>query len=206
VRASTAPPSPAPPWSTEGSWPPHGRHGGAGGRWSWVAGSTDTGGSWRYASAVPTAGEDLTLPALAHLPAGGLILVVGVHGRAHDALGYDWLTAALPRDEPPRLGAVRTVVPPIPGPGFYELGESLSAASQPGAVLSGVTVGGPNSSGVEVASWSLPVSPSRQAGVVPAARARPSPSKAGWTWLAAAGADMVGLATEMLWIRRRRRR
>lgn len=127
---------------------------------------------WSSAAVAPAPGQDLLLPAVAAAGPGRALVVYADHTRIGDALGYD--SVALDVSGAPAAGPAESVIPAVGGPGFFELGETLSLGTFGSSDVATVVSGSPTASRVLVASWSLPtalVSPSPSPAAPPSASA-----------------------------------
>lgn len=137
---------------------------------------------WSTAVVAPAPGHDLLLPAVAAAGPGQALVVYADHTRIGDALGYD--SVALDVSGAPAAGAPESVIPALGGPGYFELGETLSLGTFGPSDVATVVSGSPSASRVLVAMWGLPAalaSPSASPAASHSPVAPPSPAATGTT-------------------------
>ena len=120
------------------------------------------GGPWRYSAVSPPAQADLLLPALGVLSPSSVRLVMAVHTRAGDHLGYDWADLRLPGpggasgpSGPAPAGLAPLTASPA-GPGYFELGEETSVTQTPTGLLSSFVVASAGGATLQTVSWTVP--------------------------------------------------
>ncbi|MHB8451032.1 MAG: hypothetical protein ACYDAQ_11365 [Mycobacteriales bacterium] len=193
----------------------------------WVDGQSlieiATGGpgtGWATATVAPPPGTDLLLPAITADGPGRLRLVVAVHARAGDRLGYASTVLGVSPGSPPHpLSGLQAITADPAGPGFFELGEELTLASGAGRELAAEVLAGPGGASLLVQSWPQPASalPSpvpapRTSGPLPSAASDPGGGGnsgggvTGWLLLGGIGASGLAAGTLAAGARRRARR
>lgn len=138
-----------------------------------VATGTPGGPVWPSTRVVAPAGQDLLLGAVAATGKDTALLVYGQHARTGDAVGYQWAMIDASGAGAPVIGVPQTLLPPEPGPGFFEIGEMTSLLGSPEGVVAAAVAGSSSASKVEVAEW--PVGAAEPPPVSPSASPSPSP-------------------------------